>query len=91
MSKKIITGEDFESKQEAKKEDVLANQYQASEQDEECFFLMYHMQLQPSEAYGLETDHRKWIIGRMLVQKQMEREMMQQQEIARRIGPNLKI
>lgn len=56
--------------------------YPATDTDEECFFLMYFMHMQPTEAYKLTTDHRKWILARFMAQKQMERSMLEQQRIA---------
>jgi hypothetical protein len=52
--------------------------YQATEEDEEKFFLIYHMHIQPSEADALPQDRRQWLIARFVAQKNMEREMMQQ-------------
>lgn len=39
--------------------------YPATDTDEECFFLMYFMHMQPTEAYKLTEDHRKWILARL--------------------------
>ena len=63
--------------------------YQATEKDEECFFLMYHMNMQPSEAYELEEDHRKWLLARFMTQKAMEKEMMERHRLMGQIGHNL--
>jgi hypothetical protein len=63
--------------------------YQATEEDEEKFFLIYHMHVQPSEADALPQDRRQWLIARFVAQKNMEREMMQQARIAQQVLPNL--
>lgn len=65
--------------------------YQADEADEEQFFLMYHMNIQPSEARALDEDYRKWLIARFVAQKTAEREMMQQARMMQALGTtNLK-
>ncbi len=56
--------------------------YEATEKDEESFFLTYFMHIQPSECDALSDDKRKWLLARFAAQKQMEREMMMQQKIA---------
>jgi hypothetical protein len=65
--------------------------YQATDKDEEEFFLMCHMGIQPSEAKALDEDYRKWLIARFIAQKQMEREMIQQQRMMQAIGPNIRV
>ena len=71
-------------------DDVLKITYEPSETDEECFFLIYHMNMAPSEAYKLDGEYRKWLIGRMIVQKEHERAAFEQHQIAQRIMPNLR-
>jgi len=66
-------------------------QYDATEADEEKFFLMYHLNWPPSELDALTDDRRKWILARFVGQKQMERDAMQQMRIREQIGPNLKM
>ena len=63
--------------------------YQATEKDEECFFLMYHMNMQPSEAIALDEDYRKWLLARFMAQKSMEKEMMERHRLMSQIGPSL--
>jgi len=64
--------------------------YKPTEYDEEEFFLMYHMHLQPSEVAALHDEKRKWLIGRLMMQKQMEKEYVMQQRMAAQINiPNL--
>lgn len=48
--------------------------YEATEKDEEVFFLMYHVKLQPSEIEAMSDDYRKWLIARFAAQKEMERD-----------------
>lgn len=87
----IILPEKNEDEQ-AQEDNPLENlKYQATDNDEECFFLMYHMNFQPSEAYKLDPDHRKWIISRFVAQKHLERELMDRQRLASAIGPNLRV
>lgn len=56
--------------------------YEATEKDEENFFLMYHMDFQPSEVEKLDPDYRKWLIARFVAQKNMEREAMERNRFA---------
>lgn len=65
--------------------------YPATEEDEERFFLMYHLNFQPSEVERIKPDYRKWLIARFVAQKNMEREMVTQQRMMAQIGPNLKV
>jgi hypothetical protein len=65
-------------------------EYKPTEEDEERFFLMYHMNFQPSEVEGLEPNYRKWLIMRFLGQKHAEQEAMQRHQLMQQIGPNLK-
>jgi len=72
-------------------EHVLEVTYQATEQDEECFFLIYHLQMAPSEARALDGEYRRWLIGRFIVQKEQEQAAFEQHRIAEAIMPNLKV
>lgn len=65
--------------------------YNATEDDEEKFFLMYHMNFQPSEVDKLSNDYRKWIIARFVAQKNLEREAMERHRIMSQIAPNIKM
>lgn len=65
--------------------------YQATEEDEERFFLMYHMNFQPSETEALSADYRKWIIARFMGQKAMEKEMMERHKMMQQIGPSIRL
>jgi hypothetical protein len=78
-----------ESEQPEEKQQEL--KYPATEEDEERFFLMYHMHIQPSEAEAMSQDYRQWLIARFVAQKSMEREMMAQQRLMGQIGPSLKV
>lgn len=81
MSEIIIPQSESETSEELK--------YQATEEDEERFFLMYHMNFQPSEAEALSADYRKWIIARFMAQKSMEKEMMERHRLMNQIGPSM--
>lgn len=86
-----------DSKDQSEEKSIEIN-YEATEQDEENFFLMYHMSFQPSEVEKLDAEYRKWLIARFMAQKNMEREAMERnrfamqehQRILSEIGPNLK-
>ena len=73
-----------------KDDDQVKITYKAKEKDEECFFLMYHLNMQPSEAYGLKDDHRQWIVARFIAQKNMEKEAIQRHQLMAQLGPDLK-
>lgn len=77
------------SDEEEKQDDELT--YAATEEDEERFFLMYHMDFQPSEVEALKPDYRKWLIARFIAQKNLEQEAMQRQKLMQQIGPSLKV
>jgi hypothetical protein len=64
--------------------------YQPTDCDEECFFLLYHLSVQPSEAKALDSEHRKWMIARFMAQKEMEQEAVARHQIMNQIAPNLK-
>ena len=82
----IILPEDNQGNED--KEEKL--KYQATEDDEEKFFLMYHMEFQPSEVDKLDPDYRKWLIARFVAQKNMEREAMERHALMSQIAPNIK-
>lgn len=84
----IILPED-ENKEVAQQEEAVA--YNSTEEDEERFFLMYHMNIQPSEVERLKPEYRKWLIARFIGQKQMEREAVERQRLMHQLGPNLKV
>ena len=65
--------------------------YQATEEDEKDFILMYGLNLQPSELVNMDKDKKEWLLHRFMSQKHMEQEMMQQSQLMNRIGPNLKV
>jgi hypothetical protein len=66
-------------------------QFTATEEDEERFFLMYHLNFQPSEVEALKPEYRKWLIMRFVAQKNLEQEAMQRQRLMQQLGPNLKV
>lgn len=83
----IILPENDENSDE---NDEIKITYKATEKDEECFFLIYQLNMQPSEAYALKDDHRQWLLARFMTQKGMEREAMQRHQLMNQIGPDLK-
>jgi hypothetical protein len=82
MSEIIIPNEEAPEESEELK-------YKATEEDEERFFLMYHMSLQPSETEAMSADYRKWLIARFMGQKAMEKEMMERHKLMSQIGPSI--
>ena len=82
---------DEEVKEEATADAPAAPEYQATEEDEERFFLMYHMNFQPSEVEKIAPTYRKWLIMRFVAQKHMEQDAVQKQKLMQQIGPNLKM
>lgn len=66
-------------------------QYQPTETDEEVFFCIYHMNIQPSEAYDMKPDYRKWLIMRFFAQKNLEKEAYEQQRLLKSISGSSKI
>lgn len=64
--------------------------YEATEKDEENFFLMYHLNFQPSEVEKLDPNYRKWLIGRFVAQKSLEQEAMERRQLMHKIGPSFK-
>ena len=76
----IVLPEDVQEDNEEEKMEEI--KYEATEKDEENFFLMYHMNFQPSEVERLDPDYRKWIIARFVAQKNMEREAMERNRFA---------
>lgn len=94
----IVLPDSVEENNNSDEDATLEINYDATEKDEENFFLMYHMNFQPSEVEKLDPEYRKWIIARFMAQKNMEREAMErnryaiqeQQRILSELGPNLK-
>jgi hypothetical protein len=80
--------EDQEQTQDEENVKEVEINYPATERDEECFFLMYHMGMAPSEAYALKDDHRRWLMARFIGQKQMEREMVERNRLAQAVMAN---
>lgn len=75
---------------EEPKEEEKELAYEATEADEEKFFLMYHLNWPPSEVDALSEDRRQWILARFVAQKNMEKEAMAQMRIQQQIGGNIK-
>lgn len=74
----------------SEKEEEQELNYASTEDDEEKFFLMYHLSFQPSEVENLSADYRKWLIARFIAQKNLEREAMERHRIMSTIGGDLK-
>jgi hypothetical protein len=82
-------GDAEETKTELEKPAVP--EYNATEEDEERFFLMYQMNFQPSEVEKLSPQYRKWLIMRFIAQKNLEQEAVQRHKLMQQLGPNLKV
>lgn len=69
-------------------DDKIVVNYEATKEDEEKFFLMYNMHLQPSEVDfdATDADKRTWLLARFITQKEMEKEMMAQHRIAQNLN-----
>lgn len=89
--RRIVLPDEEQPEQEAQEE----LKYQATEDDEEKFFLMYHMNWAPSEVDALDVDRRKWIIARFVSQKHMERDVVEQMRIRQQLAtggvPNFRV
>jgi len=59
--------------------------YQATDKDEEEFYLMYFLHQPLSEIRAMTDDYRKWLLARFAGQKHLEREAMLQHQIAQNI------
>lgn len=95
MSGLIISPDDYANtespreNEESVKPDEMKINYKPTEDDEQNFFLMYHLKFQPSEVENMDPEYRKWIIARFMAQKHMEQEMMARHQIMNEIGPNI--
>jgi hypothetical protein len=76
-------------KEEEQPEEIVCN-YAATQDDEEKYLLTYLLHMQPSEVDALDTDRRRWILGRLIAQKNIEREQFAQARILSQLGPNLR-
>ena len=90
MSKILIAGEENKENEENEEQELKIN-FEPTEEDEESFFLIYHLHMAPSEAAALNKDYRKWLIARFIMQKQAEREMVERHHLLQQIGPNMKV
>lgn len=78
----IVLPEDI-NEDESQEEEL---KYKPTDVDEEVFFLMYHMNMSPSEAANMDPDYRKWVLNRFMMQKHMEKEMMERHRLMSQIG-----
>lgn len=74
---------------ESEKEEVEKLEYKPTEEDEEKFFLIYHLNIQPSEVDQLKPEYRRYLIQRFIGQKQLEQQAREQHQLMRQIGPSL--
>lgn len=77
MSEILMPGEE---QPKNKKEENMDEEF------EEKFFLMYHMNFQPSEVERLDASYRRKLIERFMVQKEMERRAIEQHRIMQQLG-----
>lgn len=78
----LYVPEDTEKDVEQKEIDLQVT-YEATENDEKNFFLMYHMSIAPSEVgFDIKDEEKRdWLLARFMMQKQIEREQMIQQRM----------
>lgn len=79
-----------EEDQENRDEKITSN-YDATREDEEKFFLMYHMHMSFTEVNALDPEYRRWLMIRFSVQKQMEQERMVQARLAAQLGQQINL
>lgn len=65
--------------------------YEPTQDDEEKFMLMYFLHVQPSEIdFDLkDVERRRWVLGRFMMQKQMEQQAMSERRAAMSIAQGL--
>lgn len=82
----IIMPEPKKSEEQETSKKLVVN-YEPSEEDEQCFHLIYAMNIQPSEVGfdAKDPEKRKWLLARMMMQKQAEQEMFMQQRMAQEL------
>jgi hypothetical protein len=90
MSSIILPNEEPKEETKELQEATQEPEYTPTEEDEEIFFCIYHMSIQPTEANNLSPAYRKWLIMRFIAQKNMEQEAIQRQKLMQKIGPDLK-
>ncbi len=90
MTNIILPGSEEAQNEQQEQEAPEGLNYNANEEDEERFFLMYHLNFQPSEVEKLKPEYRKWLIMRFVAQKKLEQEAMDRHRLMQQIGPNLK-
>lgn len=85
----IIVPEGYSSEEEDVQE--IKINYNATEEDEEKFQLLYHLNIQPSEIdFDLtDVERRRWVFARFMAQKKMEQEMMMEHRRAAAIAQGI--
>jgi len=74
-----------------KAEDKITVNYEPTQEDEEKFLLMYFLNVQPSEIdFNLkDEERRRWVIGRFMMQKQMEQQAMAERRATMQMAQGL--
>lgn len=70
--------------------EALTTTYEATQEDEEKFLLMYWLHFSLSEADACDQERRRWLLGRFMAQKNMERQVMANNALLQRIGPEIR-
>lgn len=72
-------------------DDRITVNYEPTQEDEEKFMLMYFLHVQPSEIdFDLkDEERRRWVLGRFMMQKQMEQQAMMERRSAMQIAQGL--
>lgn len=88
----LFIPESAEDKTETDEDGKIVVNYEPSQDDEEKFMLMYFLNVQPSElGWNLNEDIelRRWVIGRFMMQKQMEGNARREQMAAMQLAQGL--
>jgi len=76
---------------ETEEESKITVNYEPTQEDEEKFLLMYFLNVQPSEVdFDLkDEERRRWVIGRFMMQKQMEQQAMMERRATMQLAQGL--
>jgi hypothetical protein len=70
---------------EEENDDQITTNYEATDIDEEIFFLVYNLHFSWEEAERMDSEKRRWVMLRYMAQKNMEREIMIQQRMQQQL------
>jgi hypothetical protein len=80
-----------ESAEDDNEDGKITVNYEPSQEDEEKFMLMYFLHVQPSEIdFDLkDEERRRWVLGRFMMQKQMEQQAMAERRATMQLAQGL--